>query len=267
MVLGWDWQEVRGVGFWRVSFLEAVGRGVGCGAVFSSRHGGASAGPYRSLNLGAAVGDDPERVECNRRCFAFAAGFRVEACVRVRQVHGSVAVEVRTPGLGGAADAMVTAERGLVLSVGTADCVPVYLLDPERGVIGLCHAGWRGTVADVTASALRAMRDIWGCSTGRIWAAIGPSIGPCCYEVDTPVIDAVQANLPWSADVLGRRSTGHAYLDLWEANRQSLVAAGVDPDQVSIARICTSCAEKLLFSHRRDAGKTGRMEAALWMEV
>lgn len=266
-VLDWKWQEERGVGFWRVSFLEAAGRKVRCGAVFSSRQGGTSRGAYRSLNLGAAVGDDPECVERNRTRFAAAAGFRAEACVRVNQVHGSLAVEVRTPGVGATADAMVTAERNLILSVGTADCVPIYLLDPERGVIALCHAGWRGTVAGVAVNALRAMRDTWGCTPERIWAAIGPSIGPCCYEVDAPLIDRVEAHLPWSDDVLGRRSTGHAHLNLWEANRKALVASGVEPEQISVAHLCTACSEALLFSHRRDRGQTGRMEAALWMEA
>jgi YfiH family protein len=257
----WTWRQRHGVGFWRIGPLEAAG----CVAFFSSRRGGVSAGPWAALNLGGQVGDDAAAVAANRRALAQAVGVPVETWARVRQVHGAEVVAVRAPGDHGAADGLVSATPGLCLTVTVADCCAVYLLDPRRRVVGLCHAGWRGTVADVAGATVAAMVQGWGCRPEDLLAAVSPAVGPCCYEVDAPVIAALRQSAPWADRVLRAEaaSPARARLDLWGANVQRLVDAGVPPAGVAVAGLCTACSPDLLYSHRRDGGRTGRMLAGI----
>ncbi len=257
----WSW-EVRGaVGFWRVAPLEAVG----CAARFSARLGGVSAGPYASLNLGGAVGDETVAVAENRARFAHAAGLPPASWASARQVHGAAVARVEAPGAYGTADALISAVPGVCLTIAVADCCAVYLVDPVRRAVGLCHAGWRGTAADAAGATVAALAAAYGTLPADLLAAISPSVGPCCYEVDAPVIAAVRSGAPWPDEVLARDPArpGHARLNLWRANALRLRDAGVRAEAVSVAAICTACRSDVLFSHRRDRGRTGRMVAAL----
>ncbi|MHB0884279.1 MAG: peptidoglycan editing factor PgeF [Bacillota bacterium] len=244
-------------------------------AVLTTRRGGVSRGHLDSCNLGLAVGDDPEAVLTNRRRALSGAGLSLPSVVAAEQVHGGRVARVgrREAGRGASAretaipgvDALVTDEPDLTLMIGCADCVPVYLVDPKRPAIGLAHAGWRGTVARIAAETVRAMADAFGSRPEAILAAVGPSIGPCCYEVDEPVAGPVRRAFGEAARTLLRPAgrPDRWFLDLWAANRQALLDAGLRPENIGVAGVCTSCHQDRFFSHRASGGKAGRMAALL----
>lgn len=213
--------------------------------VFSNRTGGVSNGAYASLNLGLLSGDDRELVHENRRRLYEAAGAHPERVSWPRQVHG--AAVVRGGARGEEADAIWTDDAGEPIMIVTADCVPVALIRiGGRPGVALVHVGWRGLLAGVVAAAVDAIG-------GRlVAAAIGPGIGPCCYEVGGDVADPIRA-----AFSPGLVSDGR--LDLPGAAELALRNAGC----VRVDRLdeCTSCHPERYFSHRRDAGLTGRQGA------
>lgn len=227
-------------------------------AVFT-RHGGVSRPPYATLNLSRAVGDDPSAVEHNHARIYRALGISSSQVAQCHLVHSCV-VHVITRQEGGRwlgpADGIATAQPGVMLSMCFADCVPILFHDPQRRAVGLVHAGWRGTLRNVAAAAVRAMTEELGCAARDITALIGPSIGPCCYEVGAEVVQAFTTVLPEMAPSLLRRDGRRVHLDLWQANHQQLLAAGVG--QVYDMALCTACLHDLFFSHRGDGGRTGR---------
>ncbi len=228
-------------------------------AVFTTRRGGFSAGPYESLNLGRLTDDDPETVRRNRVVLEAELGVDLSF---VRQVNGAGVVTVtsgdagRPPGAGPEqltrADGQVTRERGFGLAVLTADCLPVAVAGD--GAVAMLHAGWRGLRAGVIAAGVQALRQL-GCR-GALSAAIGPGVGACCYEVG-PEVHAAFADHPPEA----HRGTK---LDLAAIARHELGQAGVP--RVSGIAICTICSPSgLLFSHRREHGVTGRQAGIAWL--
>ncbi|AEI66442.1 peptidoglycan editing factor PgeF [Corallococcus macrosporus] len=228
---------------------------------FTTRAGGCSEGPYASLNLGFSVGDERARVEENHRRLAQAAGAPLEALSRVSQVHGDRVVEARSgegaQGLRpteGEADGLWTRAPGSWVAVGTADCVPVLLVDPEGRGVAAVHSGWRGTDADISARAVEALV-ARGARPERLLAAVGPAIQVCCYEVSEELAQRFRAR--FGADVV-RWAEGTPRLDLTRAVRQTLLAAGLKPAHVDVLHACTACDPTRFFSHRRDAGRTGR---------
>jgi polyphenol oxidase len=206
----------------------------GATALFTTRRGGVSEGPFASLNLGLRTDDDPERVRENWEIARVRAG--VERLVRGRQVHGARVV-VDAQGIE-EADGQVTTAREVAAIVLTADCLPVAL--SGHGRVGMVHAGWRGLAAGVLEAGVEAV--------GAVAAAIGPGIGPCCYEVG----DDVRAVFGTSARTL----------DLKAIARARLEAAGVR--EVHDCGLCTSCDPERFFSHRRDRGVTGRQAGLAW---
>jgi YfiH family protein len=234
-------------------------------AVFT-RSGGVSPEPWASLNLGHSVGDDPSAVQINHDRVYRALGISPAQSVTCHLRHGAEVLSVTAAHGGsvlGPADALITGHRGVYLTMRFADCTPILLHDPVRGAVGLVHAGWRGTVQNVAGAAVKAMVSGLGCSSRNITAVIGPAIGPCCYQVGEEVIQAVQASLQSGIfvndeadDLFTRRNGSYAYFDLWEANRRQLAAAGVG--RVVVAGICTACHTDQFFSHRAEAGRTGR---------
>jgi YfiH family protein len=233
-------------------------------AVFT-RQGGVSAPPYKSLNLGHTVGDDPVAVEVNHDRVYQAMGTSRSRAVTCHLTHSADVLPVTAADRGqvvGQGDAMISADAGVYLSMRFADCVPILLHDPVRRAIGLAHAGWRGTVKNVAKSVVQAMVNSLGCSPENITAVIGPAIGPCCYQVGEDVIQAVEAIFPHisasdnSAQLFSRRNGRYAYFDIWEANRRQLKRAGVG--QLVVSRLCTACHTDHFFSHRAERGKTGR---------
>jgi len=175
-----------------------------------------------------------------------------------RQVHGADVARVERGGPAGRADALATARPGLPLCISTADCLPIVLYDPRAKRLAAVHAGWRGTVQAVSRAAVLALR-AEGSAAADLVVAIGPSIGPCCYEVDAPVIERFEAAFPggWEAWVTAR-GAGKWMLDLWRANRDQLAAAGVPSERIELLGLCTGCRPDLLFSYRRERG-AGRL--------
>lgn len=228
----------------------------------TTRAGGVSPAPYDTLNLSLSVGDDPARVLENRRRFATALGFQPDRLVTSRQVHGDDVLIVdeqyqpRDPLP--AADVQITNRPGWLLTLRFADCVPVLLYAPRQRVVGAVHAGWRGTLRRAPARALETMQARFHVSPRDVLVGIGPSIGPCCYEVGADVAQAFR-------DFPGVLSSGaeRQILNLWEANRQTLLAAGVPAGQIEVARLCTRCRSDLFFSHRAQGYPAGRFVGAI----
>ncbi len=239
----------------------------------SGRMGGASRGHLSSLNLSLVVHDEQETVLANRRRLAEALAIPHERLLKSRQVHGADCLVVGRreieQGLTGAgdsplvADGLLTAERELYLFMTFADCVPVLLHDPVRGVVGLVHAGWKGTVAGIARRAVLAAQAAFGSRPADLLVGIGPSIGPCCYEVGEDVATAVRQALPAYRQVLREVAGGSVHLDLWRANACQLEEVGVPAANIEVAGLCSACRTDLLFSHRKEKGRTGRMGAVI----
>lgn len=245
-------------------------------AGFSTRNGGTSIEPYNSLNLGLHVGDMQEHVLENRKRLAEQIGFPVQSWVCAEQVHGSTIekVSLKDRGRGArhmesaipATDGLYTYEEGVLLALGYADCVPLYFFAPNAAIVGIAHAGWRGTTENIAGK----MIDLWeqneGISREEIRVIIGPSIGPCCYEVDQQVIDAVAKVLGQHDEgVFEQSRKGHYRLNLKECNRKLCELAGISVNHIECSSYCTGCRTDLFFSHRVEGGPTGRMLAYIGM--
>jgi hypothetical protein len=242
---------------------EHIGADLGHGArvLFTTRRGGVSRPPFHSLNLGRFGDDDPQALAANHRRLAELVGVPARRIAQGRQVHGAAVARVRAlpdaplpgdPAADGAfaeADGQATALPGVACLVLTADCLPVAIAG--RAAVAMVHAGWRGLAAGVLEEGVRAVRDLG--DDGPLVAAIGPCAGGCCYEVGDDVRCA-----------LGLAPAGApAPIDLVAVARERLAAAGVGA--VHEVGICTMCGDpSLLFSHRRDGGRTGRQGGVAW---
>ncbi len=231
----------------------------------TTRLGGVSKGHFSSLNLGHTVGDDPDAVEENHRRLAEELGVSMRSFVSPRQVHGKNVAFVGESERGAVvpdSDALITDEPGVALLLRFADCTPILVYDPVRHAIGLGHAGWRGTVGGIGSALVRSMVETFGSDPTDMIAAIGPAIGPCCYEVGPEVVREVETHL--GAEFLSAKDeNGHARFDLWAANRSQLEESGIR--KVEVAGICTSCHKDEFFSHRGDHGKTGRFGVVMML--
>lgn len=259
----------HGVWFGVFSHFDAVGIRHG----FSTRFGGVSEPPFNSLNLGVKTADQKERVVANRKRFCDAVGVAFAHVVTAQQVHGDriAIVAAADRGRGHAdytaaiagTDALITNVPGVPLMLFFADCVPVLIADPIQKAIGVSHAGWKGTVAKIAQKTVLAMQAHFGTRPGDCLVGIGPSIGPCCYEVDRTVIDPLSQNFSEWQKLVSPRSADHWQLNLWEANRVQLLEIGVLPENIVISGICTACNTALFYSHRAEKGQTGRMGALI----
>lgn len=203
---------------------------------------------------------------------AAALGAAAERLVRVKQVHGCRVVVVRheerptlTADSRPAADAIVSNDAGTVLAVQVADCVPLLFADPHVGAAAAIHAGWRGTAARVTRETVVALQREFGAEPRHLVAAIGPSIGTCCYAVGPELIDAFRQAGASEQEMAAWFTATDASLrfDLWQANYDQLVAAGVAPENISVARLCTMTYADAFHSYRAVGARAGRMIAAI----
>jgi len=222
-------------------------------------------------NVALHVGDDPRSVIANREAVTSSLDWPFAAFTCAEQVHGNDVYVVTAEDAGRGrdsrekaipnADAMVTNEPDVLLAMFYADCVPLYFYDPVTGAIGLAHAGWKGTVSEIAVKTVEKMGAVYGSRPENIRAAIGPSIGDCCYEVDESVLIHVRPLLDFSMEevVKPNESGDRAQLNLKHLNRQLMIKAGIMPSRIEMSSWCTSCHTDLLFSHRREKGKTGRM--------
>lgn len=243
---------------------------------FTTRAGGVSEGPYAGLNTAFHVGDRAENVVSNRALACAALGIDHRRLVAGKQVHGDrIAVVGRRDAGRGAlscedalpdTDALVTGTPGVPLASFYADCVPIFLLDPLRKVVALAHAGWKGTALKIGQKTVKKMAEVFGSDPGSCLAGIGPSIGPCCYEVDGRVMGPFQEGFAGFRKLACAVSPGKWRLDLWEANRRTLLEAGLKEENVAVARICTACRNDLFFSYRAQGGTAGRMASLIMLK-
>ena len=253
---------------------------------FSTRPGGMSeVEGEKVLNLGAVEWDTRENVEENKRRFQSALGATNLTLVSLHQIHSDV---VRTfngaPTKQCKGDASATNRPGLLLGVRTADCAPVLVVDPKKRVVAAIHAGWRGTLARIVTKAIGQMQMEFGSRPQDLLAAIGPTIGGCCYEVGTEVASAFAAKFPNASDFFDELRTGDepnplqwlnmmppghqpppnkVLLDLKKANRSQLVEAGLRQENIFVTDLCTSCHVDRLFSYRKEGPASGRLMAAI----
>lgn len=241
-------------------------------AIFT-RHGGVSPEPWNSLNVGGTVGDDPARVVQNRHKAFLALQRSPETIYDVWQVHGRKVVCTERPRLPDQqhkkADAILTNQPSVSLFMRFADCVPIMLADPKRGVVGMVHAGWKGTTLQIAAAAVQKMCEHYGSKPADILAGIGPSIGVEHYPVGSDVVAEVVRSF---GDKASRFLSGldggdwnggnpRAKFDLWAANQAILEKSGVGT--IEVAGFCTACHTDDWYSHRAERGQTGRFGAMI----
>jgi YfiH family protein len=243
---------------------------------FTSRKGGVSKKSFESLNLSVLTADDLDNVLENRRRLCHTLGINPDNLVGACQIHGDNIFVVKSSDRGAGAltpetaiadtDALVTNESQIPLILFYADCVPVFFLDPVKKAVGLAHAGWKGTVAKIAAKTVDAFVMNYGSNPKDILVAIGPSIGPCHYQVDRPVIDEIKRAYPQESEELLTTSDkdGYAQLNLWQANVRQICQVGVQLDNITVAEECTYCSQDSFFSHRR--GMAGRQAAIIMLK-
>ncbi|XJZ28421.1 peptidoglycan editing factor PgeF [Bacillota bacterium Lsc_1132] len=250
----------------------------GLAAGITTKNDGVSNGPYLSLNLGFHVGDEIGSVCANREKVGMQIDFPVQNWVGAEQTHGTVIRKVTKADRGKGSlsyddsfkgtDGFYTNEQGVLLTLCYADCVPIFFIAPKKKMIGVAHAGWKGTVKQIAAH----MIELWrmeGIHPKDIFAAIGPSICEKCYIVDNRVVDLVQNILedvdekPYNLITAGQYS-----LNLQKTNKLLLEKVGVPPQNILMTCYCSSCHHSQFFSHRRDRGQTGRMLSFIgWKEA
>jgi len=257
---------------------------------FSTRGGGISAcgdpsGAGQCLNLGFTEGESRENVVENRRRFLAAAGAGKMWLVPLRQFHSDLIWRFeRGPADPRRGDASMTARAGVLLGVQTADCVPILLADTRNRCVAAVHAGWRGTLRRIVQKTIGRMQMEFGTRPEDVFAALGPAIGGCCYEVGTEVAHAFQSQFANAQDWFDELRTGdepnplqwlnqmppghqpppkNVRLDFRAANRSQLLEAGVSPRNIVVSDLCTACRTNLLFSYRKEGSRTGRLMAVI----
>lgn len=265
-----NWNEKSGVAYLTFPAFESFPF---IRHAFSTRLGGVSEREFSAMNLNFGRGDREENVRKNFRLFCAAAGFDPETLVASAQDHHTVVRRVDDSNCGTgiwkprdlqSVDGLITNVPEVTLVTYYADCVPLFFVDPVRRAIGLAHAGWRGTVAKIGEVMVKRMAEEFGSKPGDLFAAVGPSIGPCCFEVDAPVADEfyrLEELRP--REFVTEKGGGKFMIDLWEANRRILNRSGIAEDRISVAQLCTKCNSDWLFSHRATGGKRGGLAAMM----
>ena len=245
---------------------------------FTTKHGGISKGPFGSLNFGFHVGDEPSAVCQNRRILADQIGFPLQQWVGAEQSHETNIQKVLRNDAGKGAqtyesaftrtDGFFSYEKDVLLTLCYADCVPLYFLAPSKQMIGIAHAGWKGSVDGIAAEMIERLT-LEGIDPSEIKVGIGPSICGDCYIVDNRVIDTIEKSLETVEKKPYNHISGNQYrLDLRKLNEILLVNAGVLAKNIRTTNFCTSCNHETFYSHRKDNGKTGRMISFIgWKEI
>ena len=244
--------------------------GLPLAAHVSTRHGGVSPAPWNSLNFSVPRGDTRENVAENRLRLALALGIDGAQATYCQQVHGTGIAKVDFSDAGrmqSGCDGMITDTVGLPLMLVFADCTPLLLYDRERHVLGICHAGWRGTVNGAAEAMVWALQAAFNCEPSDLLAYIGPSIGPESYEVGDEVLAMATAKLshPERFFTYPNGPEKNPYFNLWEANRTQFLAAGVPSEQIEIGGIDTATNTDDFFSHRAEQGRCGLFSMVAWL--
>ncbi len=238
---------------------------------FSTRRGGISQGAFTSMNVGIKTADSPENIQENLRRFCSAVGVEADDVVVSDQIHRDT-IKIVTKAERGmgykrkrsfeGVDGLVTNVIGLPLMTFYADCVPLLIVDPVKRAVGLAHAGWPGTQLKIGQKTIDKMTDAYGSRPQDMVVVIGPSIGPCCYEVSEDVVAKFNQNFTQLTNFVIPKGGGKYQLDLWEANQISLKEIGVLERNIVKSRICTGCNLHQFYSHRKESD-TGRMAALI----
>lgn len=239
---------------------------------FTTRKGGVSSGECFSLNLGFSRNDSRENVEENIKRVCTAMNIKTENLVFSNQIHSNKirVVDEKDKGKGIVKesdiigyDGLVTNKRNVALVTFYADCVPVFLFDPQNVVIALAHSGWRSTLKEIAGEIVKTMVSIYGSNPCDIKTVIGPSIGQCCFEVGNEVKEEFISKLSWSSIYCESSEVGKTNINLQGIIRQTLLNAGIKRENTYISNICTKCNNDIFFSHRGDKGKTGSLAAIM----
>lgn len=240
---------------------------------FSTRFGGVSTGFFASMNLSFTVGDQRKNVFENYKRFCQAIGVDHNRLVFARQTH-KTEIRVATEQDAGKGiiksrdyediDGLITNTRNLPLVTLYADCVPLLFCDPKKKVIGASHAGWKGTAGQIGQKTVEKMQEVFGCNPADILVGIAPSIGPCCYEVDDPVVNEVKQleNVDFSS-VIKPVGNGKYMFNMWETNKQILMSAGIPEKNITVTDLCTRCHPNVFHSHRATLGRRGSLAAII----
>lgn len=241
----------------------------------TSRQGGVSKNQYKGLNIGFGTNDNPENVSKNREILSESLGIPLDWFVFPRQTHSANIEVINTNHKGKGAltkdnaisdtDALITSFTNVCIIVQVADCVPILLLDPVKNIVATIHAGWRGTAKDITLQTVLKMIEIYGSNPPDIIAGIGPSIGCCCYEVGSEVIQSFNGRKIKYSNCFMQNGTKQ-HFDLWQANKNQLLNAGLKEQNIEISEICTHCNNEYFFSSRHEKGDTGRFLAGIMLQ-
>jgi len=250
----------------KVQYLEPdtfARHGVSCQG-FTTRHEGVSRPPYNSLNLGTNTLDSVHNVQGNRSILARAFGSSVDRLVTVTQTHGTDLLFIDAPNpdyshfLKLECDGIITNQPGIMIGICVADCAPILLLDPVTKTAAALHAGWKGTAGQIACKGVAALVSLFGSDPADIVAAVGPTIGHCCYQVDEPVKAAFSKEGGCWGEFAVETDDGKWQLNLSLANVHQLLKAGLSSDHIETTDLCVSCQQDTFFSFRRDKGETGR---------
>jgi polyphenol oxidase len=229
---------------------------------FSLRTGGCSPAPFDSLNFSSAHGDSTENILKNFQALGNALSVDPIGIATCEQVHGDDILFLETSGHHpGEYDAIISADSDFFPAVKTADCLPILIVDKERRVSAAVHSGWRGTVRRIAGKVARSLQERFGCKGGDLFAALGPAIGRCCYEVDDAVLVPFHRSYPEAAaftESSSRNGKPTTRLDLRAANMCDLMSAGIPAGNISNVDLCTCCTPDLFFSYRRNGPLSGR---------
>lgn len=237
---------------------------------FSTRLGGVSEGIFASMNLSFTRGDEPQAVRENFDRFCAAIGVEAEGVVISAQTHTANVRIVTAADRGRGVtrekeytdvDGLITNDPDVVLCTQYADCVPLFFVDPVKRVVATSHAGWRGTAAGIAAVTVEKMVAEFGCDPADILAGIGPSIGHCCFEVDSPVYEAFTQVAVFDDTCYTDNGGGKYHIDLWQVNRRWMLKAGVLPEHITVTDLCTRCHPDLFWSHRKTGNDRGGLAA------
>lgn len=267
----WEKREKDGLVWYTLPHWERAGARV----VMTTRGGGVSEKPFAALNLGLHVEDRPEDVIANRRKLLAAFGEDEENFVTIRQVHGKqiLRAEDSHRGCGFSSydsaiadtDGIFTTEKRLLMATFYADCLPVAIFHPEKKILGLAHAGWKGTFQNIGGALLKAMREVAEFSPGECLCALGAGIGSCCYEVDAAFYQRFRDVYAEAAAWFLPGKEGKYHFDNVKANIALLRQEGIKEENIDVLGLCTACHQDMFFSYRKEQGRTGRH--GLWGEL
>ncbi|MBS4535399.1 peptidoglycan editing factor PgeF [Clostridium sp. D2Q-14] len=266
---GFRLKKINGIKFFVIDKFEKTGI---VDHLFTTKIGGVSTEDFFSLNLGLNTEDLAKNIIENFNRVSYILSTTIDKMVVSNQVHETNIRIVKEEDMGkglikerdyDSVDGLITNIKGISLVTFYADCVPLFFLDPNKKVVGLAHAGWKGTVGRIGGRMIDKFVNEFKCDIKNIIVGIGPSIGPCCYRVNKDVIDKFNMEFISTEKFVKLLAHNQYDLDLWEANKEILREKGVKEENIIVSKICTSCNNDIFYSYRKKESKTGRMAAII----